>query len=228
MSVLLCSEVEAQFSTYLDGSLTGVAMAEMREHMLHCELCSESFTQWQQTISLLSLVGPAKAPDTLALRLRVAISQEKARTPASAWDRCKVQWQNTLRPLALQASAGFASAVLLVGTMLLLIGTFATPERAIATDDPPATATAPKLLYTALPDGSYSSTTVDGSVVVRVYVDATGRVYDYRVISGNADETSRNALANQMMWSVFEPAHVFGEPVSGSVILSLTGVSVPG
>jgi anti-sigma factor RsiW len=228
MRVLLCREAEDQFSSYLDGSLTGRAMAEVQEHLVHCAGCRGSFGLWKATVGALAQMGSAKAPESLALQLRVAISQEKTRTPARAWSRLQVRWQNTLRPLVLQASAGFASAVLLVGTMLLLIGTFAAPPAATATDDPPATASLPRLLYTALPDGSYSSTTVDGSVVVRVYVDAAGRVYDYRVLSGNADERSRAALANEMMWSVFEPAHVFGEPVRGSVILSLAGVSVPG
>lgn len=228
MNILLCTEVERQFSSYLDGSLSGVAMAEVREHMRHCDACTQGFAEWQETLGALAQMGPVKPPAELALRLRVAISQEKARTPANALDRLKVRWQNTMQPLAVQASAGFASAVLLLGTVLLLVGTFAAPEPASARDEPLGGATAPKLLYTALPDGSFSSTTLDGSFVVRVFVDASGRVYDYRVLSGNEDKSSREALANEMMWSVFEPAHVFGEPVSGSVILSLAGVSVPG
>ena len=232
MTILLCTEAENQFSSYLDGTLSGVAMGEVQQHLAHCDQCSTSFAQWRGTLAGLSRLGPVKAPPSLALQLRVALSQEKARTTGTLLtrlnQRLKLRWQNTVAPLAVQASAGFASAVLLLGTLLLLVGTFATPEPADARDQPIGMASAPRLLYAALPDGSNPVATLNGSVVVRVFVDATGRVYDYRLLSGVADARSRSALASEMLWSVFEPAHVFGEAVRGSVILSLAGVSVPG
>ena len=227
-TILLCTEVEDQFSSYLDGSLSGVAMADMREHMVHCSGCTRSFAAWRGTLDVLSTLGPVKAPPQLDLRLRVALSQEKLRTPRAMARRLAVRWRNTVAPLAVQASAGFASAVLLLGALLLLVGTFAAPEPAAARDEPIGMASSPRLLYASLPDGSSPVGTLNGSVVVRVFVDASARVYDYRVISGVADARSQDALANQMMWSVFAPARVFGEPVRGSVILSLAGVSVPG
>ncbi len=228
MTILLCTEVEDQFSPYLDGTLPGRAMVDMQEHMHHCRECSDSFAHWRGTLAALAALRPVKVPPMVALQLRVALSQEKARSPRQWLARLKVRWDNTLAPLAVQASAGFASAVLLLGTVLLLVGTFATPERAAARDEPIGMASAPRLLYASLPDGSDPISALDGSVVVRVFVDASGRVYDYRVISGVPDSRSHAALANEMMWSVFEPAHVFGAPVRGSVVLSLAGVSVPG
>lgn len=228
MTILLCTEVENQFSAYLDGSLTGHAMADMQRHLEHCTECEESYAHWRGTLTALALLGPVKPPPSLGLQLRVALSQEKARSPRLLLARLKVRWDNTLAPLAVQFSAGFASAVLLLGTVMLLVGTFATPEPAAARDEPVSMASSPRLLYASLPDGSNPVATLNGSVVVRVFVDSTGRVYDYRLISGVADQRSHAALANEMMWSVFEPAHVFGEPVRGSVILSLAGVSVPG
>ncbi len=227
-TILLCAEVEEQFSSYLDGTLSGVAMADIQEHMRHCASCQRSFAAWRGTLAALSMLGSAKAPADLPLKLRVALSQEKARSPRLWLDRVKVRWDNTFAPLAVQASAGLASAVLMLGTVLLLIGTFATPEQAAARDEPIGMASGPRLLYSSFPDGSNPIAHLNGSVIVRVFVDASGRVYDYHVISGNPDPRSRAALANEMMWSVFEPAHVFGEPVRGSMILSLEGVSVPG
>ncbi len=228
MTILLCTEAEDQFSSYLDGTLSGVAMADVREHLEHCRECSQSFAAWRGTVSALSLLGSLKAPATLPVQLRVAVSREKSRTLGTWLERLLVRWQNTMAPLAVQASAGFASAVLLLGTVLLLVGTLAAPEPAAARDEPIGMALPPRLLYTSLPDGSNPMAALNGSVVVRVFVDASGRVYDYRVLSGLADERSRSALANGMMWSFFEPAHVFGQPVRGSVILSFAGVSVPG
>ena len=228
MNILLCSETEERFSPYLDGSLSGVAMAEVQQHLAHCDGCRRSFDDWQAMLGALTALTPVKPPSQLSLQLRVALSHEKARTPRRAWERVKLHWQNTFAPLAVQASAGLASAVLLLGGLVLLVGTFATPEPATARDEPIGTATQPRLLYVAHPDGSDPLASLDGSVVVRVYVDEQGRVYDYRVLSGHEDGQARSALANGMMWSVFEPARAFGEPVPGSIILSLAGVSVPG
>ena len=228
MTILLCTETEEQFSSYLDGTLTGVAMADVGEHLRHCRECSESFAAWRLTVSTLGSLPQLKPPPMLGLRLRVALSQETSRTLRSCCSRLSMRWRNTLAPLAVQASAGFASAALLLGMVLLLVGTLATPEPAAARDEPIGMEQQPRLLYSSLPDGSNPAATLNGSIVVRVFVDATGRVYDYRVLSGVEDQRSRVALADQMLWSVFEPAHVFGEPVRGSVVLSLAGISVPG
>lgn len=228
MSILLCSEMEERFSSYLDGTLTGVAMVEMQEHLEHCGECAQSFAAWRATLNALATLTRVRAPRTLSLQLRIALSHERARTPRSAWEHLCVQWQNTIAPLAVRASAGLASAVLLLGGLLLLVGTFASPEAARAGDEPIGTASQPRLLYVAHPDGSDPLAALNGSVVVRVFVNEQGEVYDYRILSGPENERARSALANGMMWSVFEPAQVFGEPVPGSVILSLAGVSVPG
>ena len=37
-------------------------------------------------------------------------------------------WRNTVGPFLLQAAAGFASAVLLLGTVTVLVGMFTQPE----------------------------------------------------------------------------------------------------
>ncbi len=226
--ILLCSEVEEQFSAYLDGTLSGVVMTDVGEHLRHCTACTRGFAQWRGTLAALNALRPAKPPADLQLRLRVAISHEKARTVGTWLDRLRVRWNNTLAPLAVQAGAGLASTALLLGTVGLLVGTFAAPEPAAAGDEPIGMATSPRLLYNGLPGGSGSLAMLDGSVVVRVFVDARGRVYDYRVISGTANSRSREALQNEMMWSVWEPARVFGSPVCGSAIVSLAGISVPG
>ena len=228
MKILLCTEVEDQFSSYMDGSLSGVAMAELQEHMHHCRECAVSFAAWQATIQSLSSLGAAKAPPALGLQLRVAISRQRSHTWSARLEQLKLCWDNTLGPFAMRASAGFATAVLLVGTLALLIGTLANPEPAAARSEPVVPATPPRFLYVSQPDGFSPSLTMNGSAVVRVYVDARGHVYDYRVLSGSMNAANRSAIADEMLWSVFAPAQAFGEPVQGSLILSLSGVSVDG
>ena len=228
MTILLCTEVEERFSSYLDGTLSGTEMVNVQEHMKHCSACTVSFADWQATVATLGSLGSAKAPPMLALQLRVAVSRRRARTLAHTLDRLKVQWRDSVEPLGGQASAGLASLVLMLGTLTLLLGTFAAPEQAAARSSSDRTATGPRFLYVSQPGGFNAAESLNGSVVVRVYVDASGRVYDYRVLSGATNPRNKSVIANEMLWSVFEPAHVFGEPVRGSLILSMAGVSVPG
>jgi hypothetical protein len=57
-------------------------------------------------------------------------------------------------------------------------------------------------------------------------VDGLGKVYDYHIVSGPNDANTRSELENVLLFSVFEPARFFGQPVRGLAVLSFTGVSV--
>ncbi len=151
MKLLLCREAEEQFSAYMDGTLSGKSMADVQEHLRHCGACTRGFAEWRGTLAALAALPALKPPPALGLALRVAVSQEKARTAGSFVRRMQVRWENTVAPLLVQASAGLASAVLMLGTALLLVGTFAAPEQAAARDEPIGMATPPRLLYTAPP-----------------------------------------------------------------------------
>ncbi len=241
-----CNSIRERFSAYLDGDLTGVTMRETAAHLELCAECKREFAGWRAMQAALGEIGPAKAPADLALRLRVAISQEQARRPKQVLARWQVRWQNTLAPFLLRASAGVASAVLLLGTAAVLVGAFATPEPVEARDVAASATTSPRFLYSALGSsapGTYNagpagprdvSTRVPGTVehaspvVVEAYVNREGRVYDYRIISGPDTSASRAQIENLLLFSVFEPAHVFGEPVRGIAVLYFSGISVQG
>jgi hypothetical protein len=64
--------------------------------------------------------------------------------------------------------------------------------------------------------------------VVQAFVNGEGRVYDYVIVSGNADAKTRSQLEDMLLFSVFAPAQAFDQPVRGTVVLSFAGVSVPG
>jgi hypothetical protein len=68
----------------------------------------------------------------------------------------------------------------------------------------------------------------DQSVVVEAYVNGAGRVYDYRIVSGPRDAAARAQVENLLLFSVFAPATIFGEPVRGIAVVSFSGVSVQG
>ena len=229
-----CSQISGHFSAYLDGALTGVQMQQVARHLERCSGCAENFAGWRGLQQNLAEIGPARPPADLALRLRVALSQEQARSPKATLAGWSLWWENTLAPFMLRASAGFAGAVLLVGTMTLLIGTFATPETLAARDEPIGMASAPHLLYASYPTGAADGADLklldnpNVPTVVEAFIDGAGRVYDFRVLSGSTDQQTHDTLENKLLFSLFEPARVFGQPVPGVAILSFSGVSVQG
>jgi hypothetical protein len=228
-----CSSIRARFADYLDSRLTGREMQRVARHLENCTKCTGEFEAERRMLSLLSglgaVSGKAKEPDDLLLRIRVRISQERAQRHRGRLARWELAWRNTVGPFLLQLSAGFASAVLLLGTVGLVVGMFAHPEHAAAQDEPLGMATAPKFLYNsaATPDVGQIGT-VNGPVVVEAYVNGSGRVYDYRIVSGPTDQQTRAEVENLLLFSVFEPARFFGQPVRGLAVLSFSGVSVRG
>ena len=222
-----CADLREQFSAYLDGAVTGAVMHEIAAHLEVCSGCSAEFAQWRSAQSLVSSIGPAKAPENLGLRLRVALSQQMANTTEEKFARERVRWQNTVIPLMWRVTAGFASTVAMLGAVALLIGMFS-PEPLLARDEPLDMASSPRFLYTS--NAAPAEGVADGNnpVVVQAFVNGEGRVYDYKIVSGDADNKTSSRLKDTLLFSVFAPARVFGQPVPGTVLLSFSGVSVRG
>jgi anti-sigma factor RsiW len=221
--------MQAKFTEYLDGRLTGREMQRVSAHLDRCRTCAGEWAAMRQMQSSLSSLGPVPEPEDLLLRIRVAVSQERARKNKSLFNTWNLAWKNTVGPFLLQATAGFASAVLLMGTVIVLVTMFTQPESARANpDEPLGMATGPHLLYLSAGAGSNQIGAVSGPVVVEAYVNGAGQVYDYRIVSGPTDDATRAEVENMLLWSVFAPARRFGQPVRGLAVLSFSGVSVRG
>lgn len=202
-------------------------MQQIATHLEVCPGCADDFRQWRHAQALVSSIGPAKAPANLGLRLRVALSQESMNTAYHRFERGKVRWENTFRPFLWQLTAGLASTVALLGATALLIGMFASPEPAQAKDEPLGMASSPRFLYTSFePAGGVGDQ--ENPLVVQAFINGEGRVYDYKIVSGSSDSRTRAELEDTLLFSVFAPAQVFGQPVRGTVLLSFAGVSVRG
>lgn len=225
-----CSAMRAKFSEYLDGRLTGREMQRIASHLDSCSECACEWAALQQVQSSLASLGPVPEPQDLLLRIRVAVSQERARQRKSVLETWGLAWKNTIGPFVLQAAGGFASAVLLLGTVTLMVGMFTQPESAQAKgDEPLGMATAPRLLYLSSGVGSSDEINAMASpVVVEAFVNGEGEVYDYRIVSGPNDPATRAEVENMLLYSVFAPARFFGQPVRGLAVLSFSGVSVRG
>jgi len=224
-----CNQVHDQLTEYLDGRLGGREMQQIDAHLQECRACARESKSLRELQASLAGLGPVPEPPDLVLRIRVAVSQERARTRRSKFTAWGLAWRNTVGPFLLQAGAGFASAVVLLGTIIVLVTVFAQPEAAQATpDEPLGDATAPRLMYFSNVQGNNDASAISSPVVVEAYVNDLGQVYDYRIVSGPTDAVTRSQVENLLLFSRFEPARFYGQPVRGLAVLSFSGVSVRG
>jgi len=234
MNSTVCETLQSRFSDYLDGAVSGQEMQEIARHLEGsagsadgCRDCARELDALRSTQSALASLGPAKPPADLALRLRVAISRENARRNSRLLDRFSVKWDNAVRPMLVQVSAGLASSVVLVGGIMLLLGVVAAPQPVLANDEPLGAVTAPHYRYSAVPPQAIL-TSQDTTIVIEAAIDKYGRVYDFDIIAGPQDEAVRTQVASQLLASVFEPASAFGVPIRGHAIVTFSGISVRG
>jgi len=130
-----CNQMQSGLTDYLDGRLTGREMQVMDAHLQACQECAREWKSLRALETALAGLGPVEEPADLPLRIRVAVSQERARSRRSIFTMFDLVWRNTVGPFLLQAGAGFASAVLLLGTIVFLVSMLAQPETASATPD---------------------------------------------------------------------------------------------
>ncbi len=224
-----CDGVRAQFSEYLDGVTSGHTMQRVAGHLRDCTACAQDFAAWRSMQDSLAVLRKPPVPADLGLKLRLAISHERARQSVRLIDTLSLKWENAVRPLAIQLSAGFATAVALIGTVGLLLGTVAAPSAVMANDEPLAAISTPRYLYSAERSRPFV-TAHNATIVIEADINAQGRVYDYTIVSGpqSDDPAVRTQIRDRLLLSVFEPARVFGTPVRGRVLVTYSGVALHG
>ena len=222
---LRCPQAKRLFSPYLDGAVTGAEMLALQDHWASCAACSEEYQALHRTQQMLASVLRPKAPEDLGLRLRVAISREAARA-RHPFEGIRVRMENTLRAFMVPVTAGFVSAVIIFGVAMAY---FVSPSSLQANNDVPLVMvnTAPQLLPSAF--GMTLDTIKADSLVIEAYVDANGRVQDYRILSDNEDSKEVLPQVKRMLiFTTFRPALSMGRPTSSRAVLSFSKISVKG
>ena len=221
-----CEMAKKLFSPYLDGQVSGRDMHALNSHMEECSRCAREYVAVRRTQLLLANLGPKKAPADLALTLRVAISREAAQKRHSRFEGVLVRLENALNAFMVPATAGLVSAVLIFG---LLLGFFALPGQLQASsgDVPLMLYTAPQLEQSVF--GTSLGSIGEDSVVIEAYVDANGRVQDYRILSESEDAKAvLPQVKNLLIFTTFRPALSMGRPTAGRAVISFSKISVKG
>lgn len=219
---MTCAQVKSLLSSYLDGAVTGKQMHALGQHLNECVECRLQYQELRQTQTLLSRVGRARVPDDLSLKVRLAISREAARRREPAFSGMGIRVANALRAFMVPATAGVVATLIIFG---VLMG-FITPVQANS-NELLLLSTDPEIQQTGF-GGALASTT-DESFVIEAYVDANGRVQDYRILSDpDRLKDIPHSLKNMLIFTTFKPATLMGSPRPGTAVLSFSKISVKG
>ena len=121
------------------------------------------------------------------------------------------------------ATAGVFATIVIFG---LLMG-FITPVQANTNDVPLLLSTDPELQQTGF--GVSLGAIGEDSLVIEAYVDANGRVGDYRILSDpDKLQDLPPQIKNMLIFTTFRPATLMGSPRPGTAILSFSKISVKG
>ncbi len=217
-----CTEARPLFSSYLDRAVSGTEMHEISGHLDQCAECQQEYVLLENTRSLVSSLGRRQPPSDLALKIRVAISSSRSRNSVGWFQRYALRIENAFRGFMFPATAGVLSAIVFFGVLIVLL----VPAQVSANDDVPSTFyTPPRLQLSEYPENQLN---LDSPVVIETYVDASGRVENYRIISGRDDEEVREQLNRALLFTIFAPAQSFGRPVPGKAIMSFSHINVKG
>ncbi len=108
------------------------------------------FAALRRTKWLMATMAPHPAPPELALRLKVAISQQLAAQRHHRWESLQVRFENALNAFMFPAAGGLLSAVLFFG---LLIGVLVPVHLSAGNDVPTMLYTPPEMTLGALRSG---------------------------------------------------------------------------
>jgi len=219
-----CSVAKKLMSSYVDGCVSRSQLAQMNEHVRACMECAAHFASMQRMQSLVGSLGRKTAPPELALKLRVALSQEMANTRRSRLEMLRVRWENAFNATMIPATAGLLTTFIIFGLLI----SFLYPIQVRASNDVPTVLYTPAQLQSTPFELSVGDTSAE-SLVVEAYVGPDGRVQDYRILSAPEDAQSiLPQLKNMLIFTTFQPATSFGQPTSGRVILTFSKVQVRG
>ena len=220
---MTCGQAKPMFSVYLDGAVTGKQMLSLGRHMEDCASCEREYQSLRSTQQVLANLGRAKAPEDLSLKLRLAISREVARARQPYFGNLRLRLENSLRGFMVPATAGLVATVAIFA---LLMG-FITPVQADTSDVPLLISTKPELQQNGF--GMTMGAITEESLVIEAYVDANGRVQDYRILSGpDKLKDLPHPVKNMLIFTTFRPATWMGMPRPGTAVLSFSKISVKG
>jgi hypothetical protein len=173
----------------------------------------------------------------MRLRIHAEISRRATHKAMSwgwagrLWHRALLVSQNILEPLAVPATGGLLTAVVvfLLGVQSMLVGM---PIGRVAADDLPLNLVEPAALESLAPfplPGISGPGRSAGALLVEAVLNAQGEVVSYKILSGPTDAAMDRQVYEVLLFSRFRPQLGFGRPMGGGhVFLNFSEVQVRG
>lgn len=221
---MTCREAQNHLPGYLDGAIRSLDHARVSEHLDSCTGCRHELESFRRLSVCLANVQRVAVPAELVTRIRVQASRTRT-FPASMqywWQRAKLVFENILEPLAVPATGGILTALVVFVVLVqnLLMGV---PMGAVQGDLPlnlVQQAQVESLAPFAIPGlvtGDRGSAA--GGVTIEVMLNAQGQAVSYRIVSGPSDAAIRNQIEQVLLFSHFRPRLDFGRPTSGGLVM---------
>lgn len=228
-----CRQAVRDLPGYLDGAIRSKAHIRLSEHLDACADCREQLQRFRRLAVCLANVQPIAAPPDLATRIRVQASVTRSiwSDVRHVWNRAKLVFENILEPLAVPATGGIITA--LVVFVLLVQNTLVGLPVGFVPDDLPLNLVQPaqveSLAPFAVPGLVASDGDPAGALMIEATLNAQGDVVSYRVLSGPNDAAVRRQIDELLLFSRFRPRLSFGLPTDGGhVLIGFSEVRVRG
>lgn len=210
-----CHTAKRYSADYVDGRLRADKRSSVVAHLHDCDVCASYFEQILQVRKSLKTVPDRLIPQRLEASLRVIASRERAELLATRgshwkaiWERWRFRINELMRPLAIPATGGLLSSVMLFGTFVF---TISTTTRFVSYEVPVtySARTEPNLVPVELRSHA---------VFLNMSIDSNGRIADYAVSDPEckfrADLEAQPAnISIPSMPTVFAVA----QPISGDI-----------
>jgi hypothetical protein len=216
---LTCSSAKRHFNALLDGQLRGLSRTRVVAHLRRCAGCASDYEHLSAVRTKLRSLPQPNVPGRLSAALRVMASRERTLviedggSPLNAlWRRWKFRTNQFMRPLALPATGGLLSTLVLFATLVLTIGT---TTREVAYEVPVA-------YYPLRAETNLIPVELrQQSVTLTMNLDGMGRMKDFAVTDGTkasfAGDSSQHA---NVSISSFSRILGVAEPISGNIQIS--------
>jgi Putative zinc-finger len=210
-----CRTVQKSLSAFLDQALSRTEMDGVSVHLARCRACAARSRDLAEVRAVLRGFAMKQVPARLHSQLQVLASHERARRISGPWrtalDGLRLAINNLMRPVAIPFAGGLASAMFLFSML--------TPELTIQASD--ARTDIPIPAYHRL----YSQGTMidtppfsfQGEIEVVLTLDKNGQITDYACSEGKVSRQVMDSIGNTLLFSSFEPATMFGQPISGKI-----------
>ncbi len=218
-----CATIRESMWDYLSGSLTEALCGIVESHLNYCRECELYRAEVQSLRGGLRHLPTRRVPASVQSQLFFSARREYSRQIAkrnfSTWrvgmkTRTRQFFDNLLKPFAVPAAGGLLTTFLCFG---IIINTLHLPQE-WDMDIPVGYST--EVMVDELTPFSFKGR----DVLVKLTVDAEGRVTNYEPQVSNPTPEEIREIGNLVLYSTFTPATRFGRPVASKRLFSVRHV----